>query len=181
MNRERALTEIRFFHPKTERDLLVRCKFGLKALGEGAYRDAYQIIGTDLVVKLPKLQSAMGYDPVSSKRLEYSIEHARMEVDAIKKIRRSKAKRWQIFKPLMPEILYFNFSYGVTVMPKYHKVGHHKHTDCIMKLDRIVSKYNDLEDCDVYNTGNWAEDAEGNLKLIDLGCFLEGNTTCPSA
>jgi hypothetical protein len=173
MNRERALTEIRFFHPKTERDLLVKCGFGLKALGEGAYRDAYQIIGTDLVIKLPIRHRK------SKARIEYSIEHSRLEVSAIDKVSKSKAKRWQMFKHLMPEILYFNHTYGVTVMPKYRRVGHPKHTDAIVKLDKLVGHYHDLEDCDVYNTGNWAEDKDGNLKLIDLGCFLEGNTTCP--
>lgn len=174
MKRARALELIAHYHPKTERDLMVKCGFSLRPVGGGAYRDAYQIIGTDLIIKLPRREG------VTKARIDYSIEHTRLEVDAINKVNKSRAKRWQMFKGLMPEVLYYNFTYGVVVMQKYKKVGSERHRSAISKLDTLVSKYNNLEDCDVYNSGNWAEDDEGNMKLIDLGCFLEGNTTCPS-
>jgi len=172
--RESALEAIRYHHPKTERQLMVQCGFSLRPVGGGAYRDAYQIIGTDLIIKLPRCEGQ------SIERIEYSIEHSWLEVDAIRKVMKSKAKRWQMFKPLMPEILYFNHTYGTIVMPKYKRVGHKRHSDTIRKLEYLVNRYHGVEDSDLHNAGNWAEDKDGNLKLIDMGCFLEGNTTCPS-
>lgn len=170
MNAERVVEVLKRERPKTSIDLLVQCGFTLRHLGWGAFRNTYSIVGSGLVAKVPLNPSGQPTDDT----YKLNIRHTQLEYRAIQSIKRSRRK-WTFLQPYLPEVAYYGHHAGVIVMRRYYGVGKAKHLPEIKKLDRRVAEVNKVVDCDIWNSGNYALDREGNLKLIDFGCICEGN------
>ena len=137
----------------------------LKYLGEGCFRDAYRIKGTDLVVKFPLWGEYEG------------IDHSCSEIDTVKKV-----KRMAKYKPLrmfLPEFYYTDYGTGVIIMEYCKKLGYGREKIADL-IDSFVSS---ILGCDRYgsdmhynNIGvKVTEDEWGckttEYKIIDFGIF----------
>lgn len=148
---------IKKFEPKTREEF---ADFGLKlkAIGSGAYRQVYEIIGYEVVVKIPTFLSEEGGS------------HSRIEWNAFKKV--SKIKKYKQLRPFLPKI-YTCSRNGIVLMKKYDSVKGKRRLFRI-QLTQIQEILDDLFDgswLDIY----WQNVAiHGNkLKIIDFGCFPE--------
>jgi hypothetical protein len=93
------IQEIREINPRDEKDLDRLC-VDFEELGDGLYRTGYKIVGTELVVKIPKRQDQF--------REQYARQHACQEIKVWKKLLRSPQAR------AVPPLRYSN-SHGIIV------------------------------------------------------------------
>lgn len=146
-------------------------KLGIKAWkidkGNGAYRVVYKVSGLPVVVKLPA-------------RFETDKEHSRQEYKMYKKLK----KNFKQIRKYLPVIYYCNEKTGMVVMryykllktPPYHEYDNKEHPAWQDKearyalADHLEKLYSGASD--VSNSGNVARDTDGQLKVIDLGCFV---------
>jgi hypothetical protein len=113
--KRRALRIIRKVQPKVViqleatglklREIKIRTRKGMK--GNGAFRRAYEIVGTGLVVKFPRPEYSRGVGWVNA-------EHTR---DEVKKIR--ALSQYCSLRPHMPPVYYYNGRDGVMVTDYY--------------------------------------------------------------
>jgi hypothetical protein len=136
--------------------------------GEGAFRDVYKVRGLPLVVKIPK-NSLDG------------IDHAIAELKAIRKI--NTFKKYAALVPYLPTVYYCSWRSGIVVMDycKPLKWSVLANNTCRV-LDSLVSSLwsgsRSGVECTDICTGNVGiyvdpDTDQTQLKLIDLGCFLE--------
>lgn len=169
-----ALTLSRIIHslernrPNSAQKLLDACNFPLKHIGGGAFRDVYQIIGTDILVKIPRF----GLD--STEPTLTNLEHSREEFKAWKKIRRSKSKKWSHLKEHLPEFLYHDWNTGVTLVRKYSPVRYSRAVAnwCADMENSVTDMFNTLS-ADLHYA-NLGRDKNGTFRFIDLGLFITG-------
>jgi hypothetical protein len=136
------------------------CGLALKFIGDGAYRHTYHILGTNLVIKFPKL--------LDEGPSEYNIKHAKEEFQVVSKILRSKARRYQSIKKHMPRIYYCDH-HGVTISSRYKLLpmaSGEKHRN---RLSNYVCNILKVFDGDINNGGNVGVDGRGTLKILDGG------------
>ena len=149
-------------HPKTLKDFK-KIKLELIPLSRGAYRTAYRIKGSNVVVKIPVSDDSS------------NLVHAREEIKAINQIKRFKRKNAKIIK-MLPEIYYFDDKSGVTAMKYYKKIrGNLAYTvsglvEDIIEL--IYPKDTYVGGMDIHGS-NVHVDENGNTIIIDLGYFTE--------
>lgn len=170
LNIDEVVSRLENNSPTCERDLLRDCKLPLKFLGDGAYRHAYQIIGTQTVVKLPNIQT---YDYNGKEEVSYNVKHARHELDSIHSINRKNSK-FKFLKPYLPDIYYSSYTSGLVYMKKYNSIGSRKHRRTIEELETRCREIGGTDYSDIDNGGNFGLDKEGNIRLIDFGCFNGG-------
>lgn len=146
-------------------DLLVYNGFTLRYVNSGKFRNVYQIDGTRFLIKVPITAGKMKVP---------SIAHARAEYTVYRRVIRSK-KKYLALKSLIPDAMLFVPSTGVIVVEKYRKLGRvtraeRKRMGVIEDLSkRLFGGCGDLHD------ENFMRDAEGNLRIVDLG-YLVNNT-----
>ncbi len=161
---QRALRLIRKWQPKTVEEtatLLV----GLDEVGRGAFRTAYRIRGTNLIIKFPI--SYCSLDTPGGAEVWKDTDgknHARMEMRKIKLL-----EKFPIMRKHIPPVYYFHSKDGVTVTKFYPK----------SKLKRVHSATNQLlsemikEYCGVtlgdLTPDNLREISYDNLIILDLG------------
>jgi hypothetical protein len=128
----------------------------------GAYRYVYKVWGLPLVIKFPQNDD----DKI----------HAIQEWIVYNKLK--FCDRYRKLKKYMPTIYYFNMKTGVSAMRYYKVLGEsnwrnsNKYDKSRSLLEKRVKKiYKHANDVD--NSGNVARDKNGQLKIIDLGCFDE--------
>lgn len=131
----------------------------LKFIGSGAFRNAYQIIDTNLVVKFPN-------DP------EYyeDVEHSQDEIYHIRTI--NKNAKYKVLRPFIPKLHYANYKYGVIVMDKFQKVRYNdKAAVAVVNvlnevMNAITGHKSGWYDLSIWNIGiDW----DGAYKVLDLG------------
>jgi hypothetical protein len=134
------------------------CKTGKS----GVYRHVYKVWGLPLVIKFPCTDD----DKV----------HAIQEWIVYNKLK--YCDKYKKLKKYIPTIYHFNMNTGVSAMRYYRVLGpsnwrQPNHSDEIRdRLQKKVKKiYKHANDVD--NSGNVARDKNGQLKIIDLGCFDE--------
>ena len=110
----RALRLIRKAQPKTNAEALAFGIGPLDKIGEGAFRAAYQIRGTSLLIKFP----LGGYKC-----------HTRAEVRKIQKLSQFKSMRAHV-----PPVYYYNSKDGVMVTKFYAKGAR------LLDMNEVVSK-----------------------------------------
>lgn len=144
---------VRRYNLKTERDLLEH-GYTLKYLGGGLFRNAYRIVGTKLVVKVP-----LG---IKGKR------HTEGEMRAYRKIMRP-LKKYDGIRLYMPEILEYNARTGIVLMTEYRKASG-RDWKKIKEIAKIagdaMGKY-----CDLHKW-NIGKGKLGDFRVIDLGYFM---------
>ena len=155
---------IKKFEPRTIEEF---ADFGLKirAIGSGAYRRVYEIVGYGLVVKIP-MNRESGYDFEDDKD---SIEHAKLEWSAYKSLK--KKKKYKSIKSFLPKIYACSKS-GIVLMKKYERiVGKKKEINKRLKtLQHLLRNMFEGDECDAW-WQNVALTKKGKLVLFDFGCF----------
>lgn len=165
-----VIRRLRKEQPVSALEVLDNCRLPLQHIGAGAFRDVYHVLGTSLVLKIPRY----GLNGQPEDDYETNIQHARDEYAIWKRITNSKRK-YKHFKQYMPEIVYFNKGTGLIVTRMYTKVKSRRlHRKLVSKLDENMAALMGHTTADIHMT-NVALDNKGNLKLIDLGCFIGGN------
>src|ERR1700675_3136620 len=162
MTQARALKLIRQHRPE---NLLTVTNLGLNLIhvGSGAFRSAYRIKDTDLVIKFPQ---------ESDKR--YAKFHSAAEVRKIKHFTQYKSLR-----PHVPKIYYHDTKTGVIVMKRYYPisksegplVNHHNDGEFDWRLLLIGKLIKDLtgKSFEDGSGSNLAVDEKNVLKFIDIG------------
>jgi len=166
-----VVNDFRKNKPATKEDVQ---EMGLKLrpIGEGAFREVYQIKGCNLVVKIPMSE----YDASTGSPLkDYHSEHSQEEMLWYTKIMRNY--KYKKLRKYMPEIYYYHEN-GLILMKKYRKFHYGCNYRRINILEQIL---NDIFNFilrenrnwrDLNNTGNIGIDNETDqLVILDLGCF----------
>lgn len=170
MNVYRAATVIKRLikhQPRTAQEVLDKCELPLLYIGGGSFRDAYFVVGTDLVIKIPRWLA-------NKKRYEKNIQHAKDEYFIWRRMRTSRRK-YNAFKKYLPDLLYFNSNTGVIVVRKYEKARYTKaNNQLIIELEKAITKIMDTDEADIHY-GNLGVDKDGSVKIIDMGLFIAGN------
>jgi len=148
--------------PETITDLLVKCGFGLRHINDGVFRDVFEIVNSDFVIKVPK--DAAG------------LCHAHDEAMGWKKVHESKHPAAVEARRHLPRpFLYYEPS-GFIIMPQYR-------TTASRRYDKPMDRINDVfrqvicdgkdRDIDLGSNkyDNYGLDKHGNLMVMDMGCF----------
>lgn len=166
MNTATVIRRIERSKPTTAQEILDNCELPLQYIGGGAYRDTYHVIGTSVVIKVPRT------GPGDSKT-EQNIQHSRDEFKMWHRIRKSKRK----FRPLrkyLPEIIYYNSTTGIMVCRKYEKAKRNRSANAlIVELEQTVTTIMGTTYADIHY-GNLAVDKAGKFRIIDMGLFIAG-------
>jgi hypothetical protein len=165
LNEEYVIRNIKDTQPKSAQALLDDCMLPVKYIGGGCFRDGYQILGTSLLVKIPRLKSDNTVN-------NGNVLHAVNEWDAFQRISKSKGKRLQALKPHLPEFLHHDPETGVTVVRKYRKrPAYNAELESWMEnMRRTIRRSFKVMSTDLHD-GNLRIDKEGTLRFIDLGMF----------
>lgn len=146
-------------NPRNLKDLK---KLGIKAkaLESGAYRYACKVVGLPLVLKIPLSNPA-------------ARRHSEEEIKAVKKINR--LKKYRKLRKYMPDIYFYNPRTGIIGMQYYNtKSNPYKNRMASLLTDLIEEIWPGVDEFSVdIHRSNIAFDADGNIKIIDLGCFTE--------
>lgn len=169
MTEQEVVRQFRGKRPRTVDEMLERCGLTLRFVESGAYRKVYQVANLPLVVKLPR---------PGGKLEEHARGHAQQEFNAYKRVLRSKTK-YKELQRYMPEVLYFNWFGGVTLMRMYDEVpGDAAHRRRMNDISREVAvalgEQGDWHESDLGEDkwDNYGLDRDGTLKIIDLGLLL---------
>lgn len=156
--------------PKTVEDLLIRCGLTLKFIGDGGFRVVFKISGTGLVVKVPMTemdQAELGHNYAHT-----PIIHAKTEWSYRKKVMREK--KYEFFRPYMPALHCLVPSTGV-LLADYYRPLPYARTKYDAEIDQIIGSLAAIgvNDGDVAKDkkDNYGISSDGQLKIIDLGCF----------
>jgi hypothetical protein len=143
--------------PVTPVTLLKSCKFTLRFLGSGSFRDVYEIVGSGYVVKFPNQSGGES--------------HAENERRTWNKIR--KSKRFAEIHKYLPSQMYLNRRSGCIVMPLYEEADDPQYDDEMDEVADIIHRITGNSDNDLASDkwDNWGVDQEGKLVMIDLGCL----------
>jgi len=156
--KRRALRIIRKIQPKTVdelkvaglelREIKIRTRKGMK--GNGAFRRAYEIVGTGLAVKFPRPNYAD------------NAEHTR---DEVKKIR--ELSKYRSLRSHMPPVYYYNGRDGVMVTDYYLFVCPDKAKNVI--LSDVIFELTGIPLDDVMGDNVRMKQVAGNPVFVDLG------------
>lgn len=127
----------------------------LRLLGTGAYREAFKVVNSDVVVKFPR-----------SKTTADGVKHSSQEITRLRRLRESETLR-----PFLPEVLYYDKAAGVVAMRYYEEFDDfEKQADAMGKMiQKLIHRISNVR-CDDIHTEN-VRQGRGRLDviLIDLG------------
>jgi hypothetical protein len=156
--------------PESIYDLLLDCGLSLKFLGDGAFREVFKIVGTGLVVKVPRTDGELM--EMSAGYAHTPVDHAHAEWDHRKKVMREK--KYEFFRPYMPALHCLVPSTGV-LLADYYRPLPYTRTKYDAEIDQIIGSLAAIgvNDGDVAKDkkDNYGIDRDGKLRIIDLGCF----------
>jgi hypothetical protein len=113
----KALGIIRRSQPKTIDEARAALGMSCRKVGQGAFRTAHRIYGTDLLIKFPFQYKAEGEPGEGSKWTTWDgVNHTRMEVKKIRAL-----MKFPLMRKHLPPIYYFNGRDGVVVTRYYPK------------------------------------------------------------
>jgi len=156
--KRRALRIIRKIQPKTVdelkvaglglREIKIRTRKGMK--GNGAFRRAYEIVGTGLAVKFPRPNYAD------------NAEHTR---DEVKKIR--ALSQYRSLRPHLPTVYYYNGRDGVMVTDYYPYICPEKSKNVI--LSDVIRELTGVHLDDIMGDNVRSKLKGGNPVFCDCG------------
>lgn len=160
-----VLRRLNKYGATTAQDILDYCNLPLQYVGGGAFRDTYHVIGTGVVIKLPR----------QGLKHARNIQHARDEMTIWNRMRRSK--KWSTFRPFLPEIIGFSKKTGVMVVRRYDGLKYSRDSNQIIKnLEKSVTSIIGTTIADIHY-GNLGVDKDGGIRFIDMGLFIKGAST----
>lgn len=166
MHTATVIKRLKRYQPTTAQEILDKCELPLQYVGGGAFRDVYHVIGTSVVIKVPRKTD-------KEHRTEKRIQHSRDEFSIWTRMKNSKRK-FRAFAKYLPELIYYNSHTGIIVMRKYEKVRYNKVNNSFAnELEEMITKVMGTCDADIHN-GNLGFDKRGNIKIIDMGLFIAG-------
>lgn len=135
----------------------------LQFVAEGQFREVYHIVGTSIVVKIPRVRGC------SHRTHKKNVAHATTEYRAWRRI---MSRGYTEIRPYMPEILYHNKATGLVLMRQYRPVPRlKKNRETLSRLGRSISRIVAETRFPDVHAGNAGIDEDGNIRLIDLGLF----------
>lgn len=179
MTIDEVVKSFRRTRPHNVEQALAKTGVSLTYLSEGVFRRAYQIGNLPLVAKFPYF----GGDDYSKfrKNNKYrddefaaAIHHSNIEMKALKRILRSK-KKYKPVQPYMPKVYHCNAKTGVVIQHKYtalpeNKESHKLCANIEKAVVKVLGHWKTYRDFDCH-TANVGKDENGNLVILDLGCF----------
>ena len=148
--------------PVTITDLLIKCGFGLRHINDGVFRDVFEIVNSDYVIKIPKDGDGLC--------------HAHDEAMGWSKVHKSKKPcAVEARKHLPQPFLYYEPS-GFIIMPRYRTTANRRYDTKMKRVNKIFQEIIcDGKDADIDlgpdKYDNYGLDKRGNLIVRDLGCF----------
>lgn len=135
--------------PQNESQLMRMAQVGLRYMGEGCFRVAFEIIDYPLIVKVPLTNC-------------YSdLHHANEEWCWIEKVQQES--KYKSLRKYMPKVYYFDEECGLMVMRKYKQVKFSPDTNA---LDKLITQVTGATEHDV-GSSNMGRDSKGNMKILD--------------
>jgi hypothetical protein len=140
----------------------------LRSRGSGAYREAFTIVGQNLVVKFPRLKRYRKGGPAH----RANIAHARREMYVIGQIK--KRDRFKHLRRYLPKIFYMDWKRGIIVMEKlnFERVNRawfkRQQEMLSIMVEDTAGMENGGPDIGWHNVG---EDNIRRMKIVDLGLF----------
>ena len=131
-------------------------------VGQGAFRTAYRIHGTSLLIKFPAMFS---YDDANGSETWHDKEgknHTRMEVKKIRAL-----LKFPIMRKHLPPVYYFNGRDGV-VVTKYYPKSKWTNSATNQLVSEMIKEYCGVTLGDL-SPDNVRTEPHNNLILIDLG------------
>lgn len=159
MTPKQVVNKIISHKPSCVEDVLRNCELPLKFLGDGAYRTAYQVVNTDIIIKFANSGFAM--------------EHSLKEYKAAKTIKESKLTKYRTIKKHMPEIYHYDVETGISV-GRFYKLLPAKANGIRERLAEKIRVAVGVNYTDLENSGNVGKDRRGILKIIDAGFINVG-------
>jgi hypothetical protein len=155
----RALRLIRWGQPKTVEEA-ASLAIGLYEVGQGAFRTAYRIRGTNLLIKFPLMYNYGG--PKELWHDKDGKNHTRMEVKKIRAL-----LEFPIMRRHIPPVYYFNSRDGVMVT-KYYSKSKWVSSATNNLVSDMVKEYCGVTLGDL-TPDNLRTEPMGNLIFLDLG------------
>lgn len=129
-------------------------------IGEGSFREVYNISGTRLVVKVPLNSAAMDF--------QTSITHSRREIRRIRQVLRRK--NLTHIRRYVPKVYYADYKNGIIVMEMLHRLGKVPRAaeDVIAHL--LEDTFSCINNCSDASYDNLGYNGRGQIKVLDWGC-----------
>ena len=155
----RAIRLVRRWLPKTVEEARALCMGALIEVGSGAFRIAYRIHGTSLLIKFPVM---FDYPDPKACHDKEGKNHTRMEVKKIWALRKHP-----IMRRHLPPVYYFNGRDGVMVT-KYYPKSKWTNSATNQLVSEIIKEYCGVTLGDL-SPDNLRAQPSSNLIFIDLG------------
>lgn len=150
--------------PKDVSEALHQCHVPIQYMFSGAYRDVYHIVGTPLVAKFPvELEVSDEYCGETGR------DHSETEA---KWIRRLLKPKYRSVHKYLPKLYHFDPTNGVILMQKYREVRDtvKNRNVCDLLGQHLIAELNLAEEPDI-KPDNLGLDEDGNMVILDFGCF----------
>lgn len=150
------IKRLKYHRPLNAVDVLVDCKLPLELLGEGQFRYVFRISGTKYVLKLPKLGG---------------IKHSAREIKALKLLTKDK---FYAIHPYLPIFHFSNRNTGIILTDLATWDSYAKSHSTIKEIHEWCEDNGFIEaDVSTDKHDNYGR-VNGQLKILDLGCFVYG-------
>ena len=165
---------IKTHKPKTVYDLK-ELAIRVKPIGSGAYRKAYRIIDTDIVIKFPDSAYLEEWEGGEDNAYNECLDHARQEIKVIRRI--ETVGKYKGLRPLLPNVYYTNMRHGVIAMeyckPLRYSSKNQAISSLISQFAYAIATGKDNKGWDDYDIrrANIGINNNGAYKIIDLGLF----------
>ncbi len=145
---QKLIASIKKIEPKTPAELK-RGGIRIRRYAFGCFRKVYKLIGFSLVIKFPLSDTH---------ELRMTRSHARKEQRSFRRLQIS------LLRALVPEILYWNSRWGVTVV-RFYKPSRGRYDKIAKRLQNFF-RQPDIRD---YMYKNFGYTRRGKIKILDLG------------
>lgn len=166
---DEIIRRLKRYKPKNIYDLLCECRLPMRLLDWGCYRNCWEIIGTGLVIKLVGGEADEGRDK--------SLTHTRIEIAAYERIKEDR--QFVRIRHLLPAIHYYNRKAGLVLMSKYKpctKRWAKKNLKLMTNYQQwFLKKFPQVDLEPLIKYANYGLGKDGNLVILDLGCFSNRN------
>lgn len=157
---ETIIARLKRHRPLNALDLLLKCKLPLEFVGDGQFRNVFRISGTPYIVKVPKIAGG-GQD----------VGHSRREINALKYLSKPK---YVAIHPYLPTFHFSNRNTGIVLTDLCTWASYAKYYDTVKEIAEWSEDHGFYEaDVDHDKFDNYGV-LDGQLKILDLGCFVSG-------
>lgn len=164
--------------PFTPQDAMRKCGLTLRFIGAGSYREVYDIVGTNWVIKFPLTEwDIKRYGPLVDWLRKHRI-HSHYELNAYYKIKTTSRMRG--LRKYLPKMLWSDWKTGVIIVEKSYQLygSDDDAVEAQLVHYEFAKHFKRLTDILPHNVGR---NAKGQVKAIDLGLLEVENETSRSS